>query len=63
MLAQKAEYDSLVEHMAVVEGKNKMLNDKINDIIYSKATDYKEKTLEVLRKNPEHCSPRARRER
>ena len=25
MLAQKAEYDSLVEHMAVVEGKNKML--------------------------------------
>lgn len=49
--------------MATVEGKNKMLNDKINSIIYDKASQYKEKTLEVLRKNPEHGSPRARREK
>ena len=49
--------------MAEVEGKNKALNDKINEIIYNKASSYKEKTLEVLRRNPDHGSPRGRRER
>lgn len=49
--------------MAEVEGKNRALNERINEIIYNKAAAYKEKTLEVLRKNPEQYSPRGRRER
>lgn len=49
--------------MAIVEGKNKALNDKINEIIYNKASAYKEKTLEVLRKNADGYSPRGRRAR
>ena len=36
-----------------LEQKNRALNDKINEIIYNKAAVYKEKTLDVLRKNPE----------
>ena len=49
--------------MQEVEGKNRALNDKINEIIYNKAASYKEKTLNVLLKNPEQASPRGRRER
>ncbi len=49
--------------MAEVEAKNRALNDKINEIIYNKAAQFKEKTLDVLRKNPEQGSPRGRRER
>lgn len=40
-----------------------MLNDKINEIIYNKATHYKEKTLDALKKGSEQMSPRGRRER
>ena len=36
-----------------VEGKNKALNDRINEIVYNKAASYKEKTLETLRNNPD----------
>jgi len=43
--------------------KNKMLNDKINEIIYNKATSYKERTLEALKKNTDQPSPRGRKER
>ena len=46
-----------------LEQKNRLLNEKINEIIYNKAAVYKEKTLDVLRKNPEQGSPRGRRER
>ena len=49
--------------MAEVESKNRALNDKINEIIYNKAAVFKEKTMEVLRRNPEQGSPRGRRER
>ena len=49
--------------MQELEQKNRALNDKINEIIYNKAAVYKEKTLDVLRKNPEQGSPRGRRER
>lgn len=49
--------------MAEVEDKNRALNNKINEIIYNKAAQYKEKTLDVLKKNPEQGSPRGRRER
>ena len=48
-----AELEELAHQMAEVEAKNRALNDKINDIIYSKAAQYKEKTLEVLKRNPE----------
>ena len=58
-----AELEDLAQQMAIVEGKNKALNDKINEIIYNKASQYKEKTLEVLRKNQDGHSPRGRRER
>jgi len=34
--------------MHEVENKNRQLNDKINEIIYNKAAQYKEKTLDVL---------------
>ena len=44
-----------------LEQKNRLLNEKINEIIYNKAAVYKEKTLDVLRKNPEQGSPRGRR--
>ena len=48
-----AEIEDLHAQMAEVERKNVLLNDKINEIIYRKAANYKERTLEVLRKNPE----------
>ena len=54
MLGERmAELENLAQQMAEVEGKNKALNDKINEIIYNKASNYKEKTLEVLRRNPD----------
>lgn len=54
MLGERmAELENLASQMAEVEGKNKALNDKINEIIYNKASNYKEKTLEVLRRNPD----------
>jgi len=46
-----------------VDCKNRQLNDKINEILYNKATMYKEKTLEALKKSNENCSPNSRRER
>ena len=49
--------------MNEVEKKNRLLNDKINEIIYNKAAIYKEKTLEVLKRNPEQLTPRGRRDR
>ena len=33
------------------------MNDKVNEIVYNKATMYKEKTLEALRKPKENISP------
>jgi hypothetical protein len=57
------ENEDLREQIAAVERKNKMLNDKINEIIYNKATSYKEKTLDALRRNNDQVSPRGRRER
>jgi len=58
-----AELDAIIHQMAEVEAKNRALNDKINEIIYNKAATFKEKTLDVLRRNPEQGSPRGRRER
>lgn len=58
-----SELEELAHQMQEVEGKNRALNEKINEIIYNKAAQYKEKTLDVLRKNPETGSPRGRRER
>jgi hypothetical protein len=52
----------LREQIAAVEKKNKMLNEKINEIIYNKATSYKERTLNALKNNAEQVSPR-RKER
>ena len=48
-----SELEQMAHQMQEVEGKNRALNDKINEIIYNKAAVYKEKTLNVLRKNPE----------
>ncbi len=61
--ARDAENEDLREQILQVERKNKQLSDKINEIIYNKATSYKEKTLDALRKNQEQVSPRGRRER
>lgn len=61
--ARDAENDDLREQIIQVERKNKQLSDKINEIIYNKATSYKERTLDALRKNQEQISPRGRRER
>ena len=58
-----AELEEMAIQMQELEQKNRQLNDKINEIIYNKAAVYKEKTLDVLRKNPEQGSPRGRRER
>lgn len=60
---REAELDEMQAQMNEVEKKNRMLNDKINGIIYHKAAVYKEKTLEVLKKNPEQITPRGRHER
>lgn len=60
---REAELDELEAQMSEVEKKNRLLNDKINEIIYNKAAVYKEKTLEVLQRNPEQVTPRGRRER
>lgn len=54
------ENEDLREQIKAVELKNKMLNDKINEIIYNKATSYKERTLMALGRDN---SPRGRRER
>lgn len=58
-----AELEDLSQQMAEVERKNRALNDKINEIIYNKAAQYKEKTLEILQRNPDQGSPRGRRQR
>ena len=58
-----SELEQMTLQMQEVEGKNRALNDKINEIIYNKAAVYKEKTLNVLQRNPEQSSPRGRRER
>ena len=58
-----SELEQMALQMQEVEGKNRALNDKINEIIYNKAAVYKEKTLNVLQRNPEQGSPRGRRER
>ena len=34
--------------LEAVEQKNRSLSDKINEIIYNKASHYKDKTLQVL---------------
>ena len=60
---REAELEELQAQMNEVEKKNRMLNDKINEIIYNKAATYKERTLEVLKKNPEQLTPRGRYER
>lgn len=51
--AREVENEDLREQILAVERKNKALNDKINEIIYNKATSYKERTLDALRKNAE----------
>lgn len=48
-----AELEDQSAQMAEVEAKNRALNNKINEIIYNKAAQYKEKTLDVLKRNPE----------
>ena len=48
-----SELEQMAIQMQEVEGKNRALNDKINEIIYNKAAVYKEKTLNVLQRNPE----------
>ena len=48
-----SELEQMALQMQEVEGKNRALNDKINEIIYNKAAVYKEKTLNVLQRNPE----------
>lgn len=58
-----AENEDLQAQIIAVEKKNRMLNDKINEIIYNKATNYKNKTLDALQKGNEQISPRGRRER
>jgi hypothetical protein len=55
--------DELRFQMGEVEKKNKMLNDRINEIIYNKAAVYKEKTLGALQRNPEISNNRGRAER
>lgn len=47
-------------NLADVECKNRQLNDKVNEIIYNKATMYKEKTLDALRRPKENVSPNGR---
>lgn len=42
------ENEDLQAQIIAVEKKNRMLNDKINEIIYNKATNYKNKTLDAL---------------
>lgn len=50
--------------MDAVELRNRQLSDKINEIIYNKAGNYKDKTLQVLQhRDPCGGSPRGRRER
>lgn len=51
--AREVENEDLREQILAVERKNKTLSDKINEIIYNKASTYKERTLDALRKNAE----------
>lgn len=37
------------DQIADLESRNRQLNDKVNEIIYSKAANYKVKTLEKLK--------------
>lgn len=63
MSQRDAENEDLSAQIIAVEKKNRMLNDKINEIIYNKATNYKEKTIDALKQGREQISPRGRRER
>lgn len=50
--------------LAEVEHKNMQLNEKVNEIIYDKVSQYREKTLEALKKPiKENVSPNQARRR
>ena len=40
-----------------VENKNRQLSDRINEILYTKAKSYKEKTIEALKRSSENIEP------
>lgn len=45
-----------------VENKNRQLSDRINDILYTKAKSYKEKTIDALKRSSENIEPNQMRE-
>lgn len=60
------ERDTCIEdlrgQLADVENKNRQLSERINEILYTKAKSYKEKTIEALKRSSENIEPNQMRE-
>jgi hypothetical protein len=60
------ERDTCIEdlrgQLADVENKNRQLSERINEILYTKAKSYKDKTIEALKRSSENIEPNQMRE-
>ncbi len=54
--------EDLRAQLADVENKNRQLSDRINEILYTKAKSYKDKTIEALKRSSENIEPNQLRE-
>lgn len=43
-----------------LENRNRCLNDKVNEVLYSKAAEYKNKTIQKLKQSAENVEPNTR---
>jgi len=55
------ERDRIIEELKIqvqdLELRNRQLNDRVNDVIYSKAAEFKNKTIEKLKHSCENTEP------
>lgn len=54
--------EDLRAQLADVENKNRQLSDRINEVLYTKAKSYKDKTIEALKRSSENIEPNQMRE-
>lgn len=50
MNVSQSEIEALNHVLSEVEDKNRRLNDKLNEIIFNRASQYKQKTIESLQR-------------
>ena len=53
----ESEVEALKNVLMELEDKNRRLSDKLNEVIFSKASVYREKTIETLKRGGNPISP------